>query len=134
VTDSSEPPPEAAPVSRRALLWGGVAGGTVLAAAGGAVWYSGVAAPTPVTSTGRVRQFWLQADAFRHALSPTGKDGFMGGEVRRGQYEDLDAVVAALRQAGARFRNDIVTGLGGRQILLEDPAGNPVELFELARS
>jgi hypothetical protein len=35
-----------------------------------------------------------------------------------------------LRDAGAHFRNDIVTGFGGKQILLDDPAGNPVELFE----
>lgn len=46
------------------------------------------------------------------------------------QVEDLAAMVAALRSAGARFRNDIVTGRGGKQILLDDPAGNPVELFE----
>lgn len=46
------------------------------------------------------------------------------------QVDDLAAVVAALRKAGARFRNDIVTGRGGKQILLDDPAGNPVELFE----
>jgi catechol 2,3-dioxygenase-like lactoylglutathione lyase family enzyme len=43
---------------------------------------------------------------------------------------DLDSEVATLRAAGARFRTDIVTGMGGRQILLDDPAGNPVELFE----
>ena len=39
---------------------------------------------------------------------------------------------ARLRAAGLTFRNDIVTGPGGRQILLEDPSGNPVELFEPA--
>jgi hypothetical protein len=38
--------------------------------------------------------------------------------------------VAQLRGAGARFRNDIVTGVGGKQILVEDPSGNPVELFQ----
>lgn len=43
---------------------------------------------------------------------------------------DLEADVAALRAAGASFRNDIVTGVGGKQILVEDPAGNPIELFE----
>jgi hypothetical protein len=37
-----------------------------------------------------------------------------------------------LRERGARFRNDIVTGRGGSQILLEDPSGNPIELFEAA--
>jgi catechol 2,3-dioxygenase-like lactoylglutathione lyase family enzyme len=44
--------------------------------------------------------------------------------------EDLPAEVARLRAAGVRFRNDIVTGLGGSQILLIDPAGNFVELFQ----
>ena len=44
--------------------------------------------------------------------------------------EDLSAEVDRLRGAGVRFRNDIVTGPGGLQILLEDPAGNPIELFQ----
>jgi len=38
-----------------------------------------------------------------------------------------------LRRSGARFRNDIVSGVGGKQILLEDPSGNPVELFQPLR-
>jgi catechol 2,3-dioxygenase-like lactoylglutathione lyase family enzyme len=46
------------------------------------------------------------------------------------EIEHLEAFVAQLRAAGARFRNDIVTGVGGKQILLEDPSGNPIELFE----
>ncbi|HEU4916259.1 MAG TPA: VOC family protein [Acidimicrobiia bacterium] len=46
--------------------------------------------------------------------------------------DDLDAEVARLREAGGDFRNDIVEGPGGRQILLEDPSGNFVELFEPA--
>jgi catechol 2,3-dioxygenase-like lactoylglutathione lyase family enzyme len=46
------------------------------------------------------------------------------------QVSDLAALVEQLHQAGARFRNDIVTGVGGKQILLEDPSGNPIELFE----
>jgi catechol 2,3-dioxygenase-like lactoylglutathione lyase family enzyme len=49
------------------------------------------------------------------------------------QADDLDGEVETLRSAGLRFRNDIVTGMGGRQILLEDPSGNLVELFEPAR-
>src|SRR5262249_48319124 len=44
--------------------------------------------------------------------------------------DDLDAEVAKLRDAGARFRNDIVEGPGGKQVLLLDPSGNVVELFE----
>jgi catechol 2,3-dioxygenase-like lactoylglutathione lyase family enzyme len=45
---------------------------------------------------------------------------------------DIDAEVERLRTAGITFRNDIVSGPGGRQILLEDPAGNPIELFQPA--
>jgi catechol 2,3-dioxygenase-like lactoylglutathione lyase family enzyme len=44
--------------------------------------------------------------------------------------DDLDAEVDRLRAAGLRFRNDIVKGPGGSQILLDDPSGNPVELFQ----
>src|SRR3981081_316530 len=46
--------------------------------------------------------------------------------------DDIDAEVARLRDAGATFRNDIVTGPGGKEILLEDPSGNVVELFQPA--
>jgi catechol 2,3-dioxygenase-like lactoylglutathione lyase family enzyme len=46
------------------------------------------------------------------------------------EVTDLEAVVATLRHAGAHFRNEIVTGVGGKQILLDDPSGNPVELFQ----
>jgi catechol 2,3-dioxygenase-like lactoylglutathione lyase family enzyme len=46
--------------------------------------------------------------------------------------DDLDADVARLREAGALFRNDIIEGPGGRQILLQDPSGNVVELFQPA--
>ncbi len=46
------------------------------------------------------------------------------------EVSDLEATVEQLRTHGARFRNDIITGVGGKQILVEDPAGNPIELFE----
>jgi catechol 2,3-dioxygenase-like lactoylglutathione lyase family enzyme len=46
--------------------------------------------------------------------------------------DDIEAEVARLREAGLPFRNDIVTGPGGSQILLEDPSGNVVELFQPA--
>jgi catechol 2,3-dioxygenase-like lactoylglutathione lyase family enzyme len=46
------------------------------------------------------------------------------------EVSDLAATVAELRGNGVRFRNDIVTGVGGKQILADDPSGNPVELFE----
>lgn len=45
------------------------------------------------------------------------------------EVDDLDATVAVLRASGAAFRNEIVEGVGGRQILVQDPAGNLVELF-----
>ena len=46
---------------------------------------------------------------------------------------DLAADIESLRSAGAHFRNDIVTGVGGKQVLIEDPSGNPIELFEPTR-
>src|SRR5689334_13919574 len=46
------------------------------------------------------------------------------------EVTDLTALVAALRTTGVHFRNDIVTGVGGKQILIDDPSGNPIELFE----
>ena len=49
------------------------------------------------------------------------------------EVTDLSSVVEQLRGVGAHFRNDIVTGVGGKQILVDDPSGNPVELFEPTR-
>jgi catechol 2,3-dioxygenase-like lactoylglutathione lyase family enzyme len=46
------------------------------------------------------------------------------------EVDDIETTVAQLRRGGARFRNDIITGVGGKQILVEDPAGNPIELFQ----
>jgi catechol 2,3-dioxygenase-like lactoylglutathione lyase family enzyme len=46
------------------------------------------------------------------------------------EVDDLEATVEKLRNAQARFRNAIVTGNGGKQILIEDPSGNPIELFQ----
>lgn len=46
--------------------------------------------------------------------------------------EDIETEVARLRAAGVTFRNDIVSGPGGKQILLDDPSGNPIELFQAA--
>jgi catechol 2,3-dioxygenase-like lactoylglutathione lyase family enzyme len=48
------------------------------------------------------------------------------------EFSDLAAAVTQLRRDGVRFRNDLVTGVGGTQIIAEDPSGNPVELFEPA--
>ncbi len=46
------------------------------------------------------------------------------------EVSDLAAMVESMRKAGAHFRNEIVTGVGGKQIIVDDPSGNPVELFE----
>ncbi|EJZ18076.1 VOC family protein [Rhizobium sp. Pop5] len=85
----------------------------------------------------------LTRDGFRLLLSgttgpggasqpmPDGRKPEPGGWNRiHIEVADLEAEVATLRKAGARFRNEIVQGVGGKQILLEDPAGNPIELFE----
>lgn len=67
-------------------------------------------------------------------VMPDGRRPAPGGWNRiQLEVEDLAATVATLRQAGARFRNEIITGMGGLQILLEDPAGNPIELFQPGR-
>ena len=46
--------------------------------------------------------------------------------------DDIDAEVARLRAAGAPFRNDVLSGPGGKQVLLQDPSGNVIELFQPA--
>ena len=49
------------------------------------------------------------------------------------EVTDLEAMAATLRAAGVHFRNDIVKGVGGKQTLIDDPSGNPIELFEPTR-
>jgi catechol 2,3-dioxygenase-like lactoylglutathione lyase family enzyme len=49
------------------------------------------------------------------------------------EVDDLAGLIDDLRGRGVRFRNDLVEGVGGRQVLVEDPSGNPVELFEPTR-
>lgn len=88
----------------------------------------------------------LSRNALRLALSePSGQGG--GGQAmpdgRRPEpggwnrislpVDDVGAGVERLRAAGVRFRNDVVTGVGGKQVLLDDPSGNPVELFQSTR-
>jgi catechol 2,3-dioxygenase-like lactoylglutathione lyase family enzyme len=65
---------------------------------------------------------------------PDGREPKPGGWNRiQLEVDDLAGEVGAIRDAGARFRNEIVEGRGGKQILLEDPSGNPIELFEPPR-
>jgi catechol 2,3-dioxygenase-like lactoylglutathione lyase family enzyme len=68
------------------------------------------------------------------AAMPDGTTPAPGGWNRfQLEVDDLEALVSRLRKAGAHFRNEIVDGVGGKQILVEDPAGNPVELFQPTR-
>jgi catechol 2,3-dioxygenase-like lactoylglutathione lyase family enzyme len=88
----------------------------------------------------------LSRGALRLALSaPSGQGG--GGQAmpdgRRPEpggwnrislpVDDIDGEIDRLRAAGVHFRNDVVTGVGGKQVLLEDPFGNPIELFQSTR-
>ena len=50
------------------------------------------------------------------------------------QVEALDEVVRVMKQKGTVFRSEIIAGPGGRQVLIDDPSGNPIELFEAART
>ena len=62
---------------------------------------------------------------------PDGREPVPGGWNRiHIQVEDLVSEVERLRGEGLKFRNDIITGPGGSQIILDDPSGNPVELFQ----
>jgi catechol 2,3-dioxygenase-like lactoylglutathione lyase family enzyme len=66
---------------------------------------------------------------------PDGREPEPGGWNRiQIEVANLTSEVEALREAGAQFRNEIVGGRGGKQILLEDPSGNPIELFEPPRN
>jgi catechol 2,3-dioxygenase-like lactoylglutathione lyase family enzyme len=48
------------------------------------------------------------------------------------EVDDIETLVASMKTAGISFRNEIITGPGGKQILAEDPSGNPIEIFESA--
>lgn len=85
---------------------------------------------------------WLENDNLNLFLSVPGAGGG-GHEMPDGskpkpggwnrfqiQVDDLDAAVDKLKKQNANFKNEIITGIGGKQILLEDPDGNLIELFE----
>jgi predicted enzyme related to lactoylglutathione lyase len=62
---------------------------------------------------------------------PNGQSPTPGGWNRiQIEVEDLQSTVDDLKTRGGRFRNQILTGNGGKQILIEDPSGNPIELFQ----
>ena len=77
-------------------------------------------------------QLWLAGPASSAAKPmPDGAKPQPGGWCRIVlTVPDLDAVMAALRADGVAFRNEVVAGPGGRQVLCEDPSGNPIELFQ----
>lgn len=65
---------------------------------------------------------------------PEGQTPIPGGWNRiQIEVDDLAATVEKLRQSGANFRSEIIIGNGGNQIILEDPSGNPIELFQPPR-
>lgn len=62
---------------------------------------------------------------------PDGRAPAPGGWLRfQLEVEDIEATVDKLKSAGSNFRSEIITGNGGKQILIEDPSGNPIELFQ----
>ncbi len=64
---------------------------------------------------------------------PDGRTPAPGGWLRfQVEVSDIEATVVRLKAAGASFRSEIITGRGGKQILVDDPSGNPVELFQPA--
>ena len=77
---------------------------------------------------------WLSGPATSAAQPlPDGRAPEPGGWNRLVvEVDAIEDVVEKLRAAGARFRNDVLAGVGGKQILVEDPSGNPVEVFEPA--
>jgi catechol 2,3-dioxygenase-like lactoylglutathione lyase family enzyme len=79
-------------------------------------------------------ELWLSGPASSAARPmPDGRRPEAGGWNRLViEVDDLEARVGELQQAGAALRNGIVTGPGGKQVLLDDPDGNPIELFEPA--
>ena len=83
----------------------------------------------PAAAAGRPGQLRGPADARRRA-----RPGRVAGTASTSSSTTSTAEVARLRAEGVSFRNDIVTGPGGKQILLEDPSGNVVELFQPAAS
>ena len=77
-------------------------------------------------------RLWLSGPGTSAAKPlPSGAQPIPGGWNRLViEVADLDATLAALKAAGAHFRSEPISGPGGRQVLVDDPSGNPIELFE----
>jgi catechol 2,3-dioxygenase-like lactoylglutathione lyase family enzyme len=96
-----------------------------------------VANPAPgfaIVSSGDLQLFLNQPGAGGAGQAmPDGRLPEPGGWNRiRIEVDDLERTVDRLKEAGSRFRNEIVSGAGGKQVLLEDPSGNAIELFQPA--
>jgi len=81
-------------------------------------------------------QLWLAGPASSAAREmPDGRKPAPGGWNRLVlEVDDIATLVERLRSSGTAFRNDIISGPGGKQILVDDPDGNPIELFEARRN
>ena len=90
--------------------------------------------PAVLGNDGRVGQVMLNLLVNAAQAMPDGRKPEPGGlESHPARGDDLAKEVDALRRAGVRFRSDVITGFGGKQILLDDPSGNPIELLEPRR-
>lgn len=93
------------------------------------------AGPVAVVSRGDLHLLFSGPESSGSRPMPDGGRQGPGGWNRIVLYvESLDSTVAALKAAGARFRNDVEVGPGGKQILVDDPDGNPVEIHEGPRA
>ena len=78
---------------------------------------------------------WLSGPASSAARAmPDGRKPQAGGWNRFViEVEDIEGLVSSMKSQGVRFRSEIISGPGGKQILAEDPAGNPIEIFQAAK-
>jgi catechol 2,3-dioxygenase-like lactoylglutathione lyase family enzyme len=82
---------------------------------------------------GRLRLLLAGPDSSAGRLMPDGRKPRPGGWNRiHFVVDDIESEVQRLRNAGLSFRNEIVSGPGGQQVLIDDPSGNPIELFQPA--
>jgi len=80
-------------------------------------------------------QLWLAGPSSAARQMPDGRKPAPGGWNRLVlEVDDIATLVERLRTSGTAFRNDIISGPGGKQILVDDPDGNPIELFEARRN
>jgi glyoxylase I family protein len=93
------------------------------------------AGPVAVVSRGDLHVLFSGPDSSGSRPMPDGRRQAAGGWNRIVLYvESLDATMTSLTEAGARFRNAVEVGPGGKQVLLDDPEGNPIELHEGPRT